>query len=430
MKDLLPRLLLTLRGSLDRSHAAFMGNTAIAQFLPLLSAPVIARLYLPADFGAYAVFVALATLLGSSATLALQNAILLEKHDQEAAHAFLLALIVSVTVSVLLYMCLVALPQSFLVAIVGPEVLPLFFWLPATIILTSTFQCAYTWCIRRRYYRRLGVNKLVLAMVTMVVQISIGLTAPDVRGFVFANIIGYSCALLLLAGIVHGDVVEQAPRLSLASFRRHFMDRIALPLYTLPATLVNTVSSYLPDLLINRLYGVHLLGQYSLASRTVNMPLAFISTSIQDIFRQQASAEFATAGHCRGTFRSFFVLMASVSLLLVVPLILVLPWLIPFVFGDQWDESGTLVRALVFLIAIRFVSSPLSYVWIIVGRQRMDLLWQVGLAVLAAASFLVPQALWPGLTLEATLWIFSGICGLWYLVCIVVSRSYAHSPPV
>lgn len=420
----------TLRGSLDSSHASFMGNAAIAQFLPLLSAPVIARLYAPADFGAYAVFVAFATLLGSSAPLALQNAILLEKNDHEAAHAFLLALIVSVAVSLLFTLCLVALPQSFLLSVVGAEALPLFFWLPATIILTSTFQCAYTWCIRQRYYRRLGRNKLVLAVVTMVVQISIGLTAPDARGFVFSSIIGYCCALLLLAGIVRGDVAVQRPRLSLASLHRHFMKRIALPLYTLPATLVNTVSSFLPDLLINRLYGVHLLGQYSLASRTVNMPLAFISTSIQDIFRQQASAEFARSGHCRSTFRTFSVLMASLSLLVVVPLILVLPWLIPIVFGKQWDESGMLVRALVFLIAIRFVSSPLSYVWIIVGRQRIDLLWQVGLAVLAALSFLAPQAILPGLTLEATLWIFSGVCGLWYLVCIMISRSYAHSPPV
>ena len=44
-----------LLSAFNLGHASFVGSSALMQLFPLLSAPIIARLYTPAEFGIYAV---------------------------------------------------------------------------------------------------------------------------------------------------------------------------------------------------------------------------------------------------------------------------------------------------------------------------------------------------------------------------------------
>ena len=120
----------------------------------------------------------------------------------------------------------------------------------------------------------------------------------------------------------------------------------------------------------------------------LNIPLGFMSSSLQDMFRQQAADEFHGSGACPAAYRRFLVIASVSALLLVFPLILVLPTLFPIIFGEQWTEAGLLIRAVVFITIVRFIASPLSYVWILAGRERLDFFWQLGLLAISALSLL------------------------------------------
>ena len=82
------------------------------------------------------------------------------------------------------------------------------------------------------------------------------------------------------------------------------------------------------------------------------------------------------------------------------------------------------------LLTVRFVSSPLSYVWIIRGHQKLNFLWQIGLMVLSLVTFLVPPLLLPGISLYEVLWVYSISVGTWYVFCLLVSRHFAYSPSI
>ena len=79
------------------------------------------------------------------------------------------------------------------------------------------------------------------------------------------------------------------------------------------------------------------------------------------------------------------------------------------------------------MLTVRFVSSPLSYVWIIRGHQKLNFLWQIGLMVLSLVTFLVPSLLLPEISLYEVLWIYSIGVGAWYVFCLLVSRHFAYS---
>lgn len=416
-----------LLSAFNLGHASFVGSSALVQLFPLLSAPIIARLYSPAEFGIYAVFFALSSILAGASALALTNATLLEVEDGDGVHATLLAMTVTTTFCALLMVLVVATPRATLAAMFGEAVVPFLPWLPLTALLSGIFTCLYTWTIRAKQFHLLARNRIVLGVSTAGLQIGIGLMDPGALGFIAANLCGYGLAVMLLVVPFVGDLRRLQPNFSLQSGLAQLKKHRTLPLWTVPANLVNSICSFLPDLIIGRLFGVAQLGQFSLASRMVNFPLTFIATSAQDIFRQQAAQEFNEHGHCRQTFNRFFLLMGIVAATLLIPIILLVPYVFPIVFGSQWNQSGALIQAIGLLLIVRFVSSPLSYVWIIRGHQKLDFLWQIGLMVISLTTFLAPPLLKSDVSLYEVLWVYSIGVGAWYVFCLLVSRRFAYS---
>ena len=74
----------------QRSGKDFAGNvlklfagSALAQGLYVLVAPVLARLYDPADFGLHSIFISIAGVLSTISCLRYENAIVLPEEDEE-----------------------------------------------------------------------------------------------------------------------------------------------------------------------------------------------------------------------------------------------------------------------------------------------------------------------------------------------------------
>jgi O-antigen/teichoic acid export membrane protein len=404
-----------------RAHTMFVSSSALVMVFPMISAPIVARLYTPEDFGVYAVFFALATILSATSSLELRNIALLEVDSTDAAHGAILALSVVVAFCLALLALVLAVPDVWIAYLFGVNVLPYLAWLPATVLLMGASQVLYTWATRQKEYKILARNKFILGLSTMLLQIGIGLVDPGAVGFIIANLFGLVLAFALLMPLFIKTLRFLRPDFTFGSAAKQFLRYYRLTTWTMPGSLINSLSQFLPDLLINRLFGAALLGQYSLAMRMLSMPIAFLSVGIQDFFRQQASAEFNNYGHCKSSFWRFMVLTIAVALFIILPIILWIPYIFPVIFGSQWTESGTLIQALVFLTILRFISSPISYVWIIQGKQRLDFLWQLGLLGLSSGTLFLPPFLVAEITLYSTLWVYSLVVGTWYMFAIYVS---------
>lgn len=412
----------------NRGHTMFVSSSALVMLFPMISAPIVARLYAPEDFGVYAVFFSLATILSAISSLELRNIALLEADRTEAAHGAILALSVVVAFCLVLLALVLTVPDAWIAFLLGANVLPFVVWLPATVLLMGGAQVIYTWATREKEYKILARNKFILGLSTMLLQIGIGLADPGPVGFIVANLLGLVLAFALLIPLFIKTLRFLRPRFTSGSAAKQFRRHYRLTIWTMPGSLVNSLSQFLPDLLINRFFGAALLGQYSLAARMLYMPIAFLSASIQDFFRQQASAEFNDHGHCKSSFWRFTLLTLAGTILIILPVILLIPYVFPVIFGSQWTEAGTLIQAVAFLTIVRFISSPISYVWIIQGRQRLDFLWQLGLLCLSLGALILPPFLDPKISLYSTLWIYSLVVGAWYVLAIALSYRLSGYP--
>jgi O-antigen/teichoic acid export membrane protein len=419
---------LRLIAPFNRGHAKFIGTSAVTQLLPLISLPVLTRLYTPEDFGVYAVFNALVSVLGGIAPLSLNHACTLEDDSTDRLKATIVGSLVAVIFSGVVLVVIIVIPTDTLEIAVGKDASRILIWLPISISLAGIYACLYSLAVKEDLFRLLARNKLLLGLATVVSQVLISLVHAGPKGLVISNLLGYCLAILLLGKHMLNDKQNRKLAITtnqaLAVVKRHSK----LIVWTTPAAVVNYISNYLPALLLNRHFDTATIGHFSLANRLVTYPLVFVSSSIQDIFRQQATDEMSKYGDCSRSFQRFLRILGIVGLVLVIPLVLIIPFLLPFALGSQWKRTGEMIPSISLLVLTRFISAPLSYVWLIRGRQKLDLLWQFGLAALVASTLVLAPTL-PQSTpsISTVLWAYSVGVALWYVLSLVISARLSRS---
>jgi O-antigen/teichoic acid export membrane protein len=110
-----------------------------------------------------------------------------------------------------------------------------------------------------------------------------------------------------------------------------------------------------------------------------------------------------------------------VGLLPSVILLIFSPQLFTWIFGDVWRPAGELVRILAPLCFLNFVASPLSYVFYVGGKQKIDLVWQIALFLMTVTAFVSP------LSLHQSVMAYSIGYSLLYLVYLHLSYRVAKN---
>lgn len=416
---------LASQNTLFRSLFVMISGTGIAQLLPLISAPIVARLYEPEDFGVYAVFYSIVTILGGVAFLDFHNVIIVEKSHRKAFYSLVLSFFYCLCISFFALLLVLIIPDFWLAKVFGLKVVPFLWIIPITVIVSSLSTLLYTWFLRRAKFSLITKNKIIIAVMAVIVQIGIGLLRVGAIGFIIANLISFLVSTLLFARVFFKELEYSFSKISVKTLKELSKKYKNFPLVSVWANGLNIVTLQLPQFLLNSFFGAYVVGQFSLAHRMINLPISFIATSVQDIFRQNAAAENVDKGHCKQSYKQFFKLGLLIGGASFIGCITFIPSLFVFIFGAKWEPAGVYVRVLALLTAVRFVVAPLSYVFIIKLKQKLDFLWQIGLFVLTLLS-LYGGYYWFGVKNAVILLLcYSVLLTLWYIVNAVISFKLA-----
>jgi O-antigen/teichoic acid export membrane protein len=153
------------------------------------------------------------------------------------------------------------------------------------------------------------------------------------------------------------------------------------------------VAGKFPLFLIGAKYGLFYAGLYALTERILAAPASLLASSVLEVFKRQSVHEFQTLGNCEQAFRSTFKALVILGSGPVLCIFAFAPDLCARIFGEAWREAGEFAQILAPLYFFNFVASPLSYVFFVAGRQKMELAWQVALFVTTFAVFLSPTSL-------------------------------------
>jgi O-antigen/teichoic acid export membrane protein len=374
-----------------RHVGTVLGGALGAQAMPLLAAPLITRMCTPSEMGAFSVWLGVVAVSAIAATLRLETAMILDHEPEQQRVCFsvvlytasITAVLVSLAAMVAHMLGLPALSQQSpgALAIIG-----LGTW------LTAYTQTTLAYATSHKAFGKAARAKVWGAATIALSQLLLLFLGAGEFGLLAGQLVG------LAAGLAAATMLLRPPRPQLTlrldvKAKAYLLRHQKFWRFSLPSNLLNALVSQMPLFLIGMRHGAVAAGLYALTNRVLAAPVSLLAASVLEVFKRESVQEFETLGNCQRAYRYTFKALSLLGLGPALALLLFSPQLFAFAFGESWRPAGELAQILAPLCFLNFIASPLSYVFFVTGKQKVDLLWQITLFVMTLCAFLAPGSL-------------------------------------
>lgn len=410
-----------------RHVLTLMTGTALAQAMPILASPIIARLYSPHELGIYTAFMSLVGGLVTIAAWRYDLAIVLPRKAEDARGLVKLATRAN-TVTCLVagvVLLIVAKPLSNWLNV--PELQP---WLIGVAIMAWALSQATIfnyWSTRNKGFGLLARNRIGQSATTTATQLGFGAVQLGTAGLILSTFLGHVVSAANLFFRSRREIYGLPSTSTRAMLREHKK----MPLLNAPTAVLDTVRVNGVQLLISSFFSPEKLGQFGQAWRLLQAPAALINSSLTQVFFQRLAT--VKRGDMVRIVWASILRSALIGLVPFLLLYLLSPALFPFIFGERWAPAGHLGAALVPWLYVNFISSPVSTVFIVTKRQG-TLFW-FGLPFTALPLLLIWFFHSDMLaTVQALSLLMAALLTLFLVLALLVSRGFdrgvgAHAGP-
>lgn len=371
-----------------KNVSTLMTGSILSIIIPIITAPISSRIFDASDYGILGLYVAINGVINVIAYAHYQHAILLEKEEEGAKQYLWFTILFCIVIALI---CGVAIGILYVTTIVI-ETSVIGFWivfLPLSIVCNGITSCFLLWANRIQEYKLISTNRVIQAILTVIVQIWIGILIPGEAGLLTGFILGQVISAYLLLRKYLNSQQHGVGKPPTKGFLKMGTQYKGLLFYSAPSEFINTLINQAPVFLLQRFSGIAYVGNYNFTQRLLGMPQMLLSSAIVEVFRQKAVKQYNDTGNCRPIFIKTLKILTAIAVVSFAVIFLYSPQLFEFAFGSQWREAGELARILGILFFFRFVISPLTYVYTISKRFREDLIMHILLLLVITVSFLI-----------------------------------------
>jgi lipopolysaccharide exporter len=417
----------SIRGrSFARNTALLSIGTAAAQGFSVLAAPVLTRLYLPAEIGELALFTSFISVASSCASLKYELGIVSATNDSEAAELTLASVLLLVPVSILsggiLYLAIRL--SRFGFGSLPPYATLLM--VPA-LFLTGLFAALRYWTIRTGNFGLISRTFIGQHAVRAICQVCFGLISGSALGLFTGELLGRAVGVAPMLREGLGRFRSLLGNVSKHDLLRTLNVNRKLVIYSLPSTFIDTLVANLPIPVVISLYGSVAGGHLSLVQKVLAVPLSLIAASVADTFHGSlADCARESPSGMLALFRRTSLWLFVIGLVPALVLALFGQPLFQFVFGHGWALAGTLAALSTPWFLTQFVVSPLSRLVFVLRGQELKLIYDI--VIFLGMFAVIELASHRHMSLLQTVWAFSLVNTfanlVYYLVLVwIVCRS-------
>jgi len=370
-------------------------GTTIAQIIPIAISPVLTRLYTPNEYGLLAVFISIATLFGIIATARYEMAIVLPESDSTAINIAALSCIITIFMSFI----------SFLAVFFGNKILSDFFkspdiskWLilvPISVFFTGAYQIINYWTIRTKQFKNLSISKISQTVTGTGANIGFGFLNLGTFGLIAGGILGQIVSTIVLFFQSLKSLSSNFKFVSFNEIKNQAKIHSDFPRVNSIQAFLDVFRDSLTIFLISYLFNSHILGLYSFTLRILKAPSGLIGSSVAQVFFQKA-AQISNSGESLDKItKKIIVRLALIALPLFLILAFFAPLLFEFIFGAKWKEAGIYTQILSPWLFFIFISSPISQIPVILGKQKQSFRLSI-----VGSSLLIGTLLFGGIILK------------------------------
>ena len=372
-----------------------MRGTVIAQAIGFAALPLLSRLFSPAAFGNYQLFLSIVTLLMVFTTLRYEVA-LLRAHDGRELRALAqLCVFICCAVTGLMTVALYA-----MAAVGWPRQIAALPFPIALLVLAVFFgglaQYLTVLVTRQKAFSTGANSKMIQGVSYAGTGVSIGWLKPVSSGLVIADVVGRVANSIWLLFWTRKNLPwlwRPARAVDLIAVARRYRE---YPYISVPGTVINVLGGIATPVLIYAEFSANESGQYGLLERGVSLPIALIILAVAQVFTAQFSADLRhNPALAMDRFKRTLILMGSLATGLALALLIVAPVAFLIAFGRDWSIAGRLAQIMAPAFASMLLSGPLNMVLTVMGHQKLQTAWEVfRLSLVVLLWTLVPTLNW------------------------------------
>ena len=368
-----------LQRSFAHNVLVLMGGTTVAQAIPLVVSPILTRLYTPTEFGVYAEYLAIVSLLAIFATGRYELAVMLPEDDSEAVNVVASAILVLSVTSILAMLAFAVFNESLTAMLGVPEISQWLYFVPLTLFPVGVYQTLTYWLNRQQQYRRLAANDIAQKAVLEGGKwlLGRGPTGGALgNGLIAATVGGQMVAAGTLACQVWRDggagvTAVRAEKVwsSMRAYRK-------FPLFNVPYSVLGMFSAQFVIFALSAFQHVHVAGFLSLTRRLVIAPINFLSGSLGRVFFKETAVSIGTPRFEQLTV-GLMVAIAELFTPLFAFFAFWAPSVFGVIFGADWVEAGRYASVLVPMAFCSLFTTWPERVFEVSQRQQVSLAIQI-----------------------------------------------------
>jgi len=366
------------RSEFSRHVLTLMTGTTIAQAIPIAISPILTRIYTPEDFGAFAIYIAIASVLSILATGKYELAIMLPQKDEDAFAIMLFSIASSFAISILSFLAIYLFHHQLINFFEKKEIVDWLYLIPLSIILSALYQNLRYWSNRGKEYKVISKAIILQSSTNGAGNVLFGLMGFSFVGMIVSNMLSsmFSVLYFLFKNIKYTSRYKKAidfrQIIAIAKQYKQF------PLQTLPQNFLYQAYLQIPIIAIKALFSLATLGFFTLAYRVIATPLSILSNSLGEVFYQKASLMYINDKKSLQVYiKSLFTKLLGASLFIGGIIVWFLPELFSFIFGNNWIEAGKIGQYLMIYLIFDFALTPFTRIYLIANRNILYLKWEI-----------------------------------------------------
>jgi O-antigen/teichoic acid export membrane protein len=353
-----------------------MTGATIAQAIPIAISPILTRIYTPGDFGIFALYMSVASILSVIATGRYELAIMLPKKDEDAINIVVLSILISFFVSFISFIIIFIFNAQITNLLGNDEISNWLYFIPLTVLLTGMYQSFNYWSNRKKEYKQLAVSRVIQSGSTATTNLGMGFGGFGSSGLILGSVLGQGLATSVLGKqIWNRNIFSKVTKLRIFALAKKYKN---FPQYLIFSHGIATVYMQIPILFISKVYDLSTLGFYSFANRFINLPGSLIANSIGDVFREEATSQYHKTGEFHVIFRNTLKKSFKLSIIPFLLLLFTVKDIFSFVFGVKWSIAGEYAQILLIGSFFSFIITPIDKSALIVNNTKYILKWHIG----------------------------------------------------
>lgn len=393
------------------SSGVFLANIVSFVFMPVLT-----RLYTPSEFGIFAIYSAIANIVGGFSALRLELAIPLPGQDEESR------LLTSLTLGLVAVNSVFAALFIIVVFLIFPQIsIPKTyeFWGPTIIsfVLIGGNNIAAQVSVRRESFKTLSLRHIGDRGAAITISVILALAGFHQYGLIWAQTAGLGTTLFILTAgnwkwFCTLRLVRPFEVRNLFSRYRDF------PLFNSLSTGLQLSVSQLPFLIYGAFFPAREIGLLALAQRLFDSPCTLISSSLTTVYYRRLldMTKDRIKIHFNNTlWRSMVLTIAAISIALLGARYAMGP-----LFGKKWADAYYYLLLLSPLYAMRIPYSFQQNIFLLFRRLDLDFTISLLLCVIILGGILI--GVYTGTTLHMPVGLGAAAGAVGYFVALTILR--------